>query len=57
MLFLAGCVLIFQGCSVEVSKEAGAIHQIYAALQYCTGFVLVGLALILNALRVIANNQ
>jgi len=57
VLFLVGFGLIFNGLSVEISKDVGAIHQVYAAAQYCTGFVIVSLSLILNMLRNIANKQ
>lgn len=57
VLTVLGIGLVLNGCSVEISKDAGAIHQVYAALNYCTGLLLIAAAFILEALRSIARNQ
>jgi len=48
MVFLSiiGAALIFNGCTLHTES---AIHQIYAAIQYCTGFMLIGIAMLINS--------
>jgi hypothetical protein len=54
VVFFAGCALILSGCLPE---ERNALNQIHSAVQYCTGWLLIAAALILEALRQIARNQ
>jgi hypothetical protein len=54
VVFLLGFGLVQGGLSI---KNANAINEVYAGIQYCTGLVIICLSLILNMLRNIANNQ
>lgn len=45
-LFGMGSLLVLLGFSVEADAKS-AMHQIHAAIQYCTGFVLIGMAAIM----------
>jgi hypothetical protein len=56
-LCVVGIALIINGCMVEISKESGAIHQVYSAINYCTGWLMLAAALIIEALRSISRNQ
>jgi hypothetical protein len=58
VLVIAGLLLILVGCSGELSKSArangSAIRQTVCVIQYCTGFILLGLGAILELLIAIA---
>jgi hypothetical protein len=55
-LFVIGCGLIAQGCWVELVAK-NSMNQIYAAINYCSGFILLGAALFLDGLRSLCRNQ
>jgi ABC-type transport system involved in multi-copper enzyme maturation permease subunit len=46
LLSILGCALVFNGCTMQTES---AIHQIYAAIQYCSGFMLIGIAMLINS--------
>ena len=50
ILCLAGIALAIEGFLILGQAES-VMHQTYAAINYCTGFVLVALAFVLDALR------
>jgi hypothetical protein len=54
ILLFIGCGLVFGGCNGEQAEsqnpEGSAIRQTVYAVQYCSGFILIGLSLILAAL-------
>jgi hypothetical protein len=58
VLVIAGLLLILAGCRGELSESArangSAIRQTVYAIQYCNGFILLGLGAILELLIVIA---
>jgi hypothetical protein len=56
ILFLVGLSLVVEGCSVSFGADS-ASHQTYGAINYCSGFILIAAAFILDALRVISKNQ
>lgn len=43
-----GIALIVVGCAGE---DKNGINQVYSAIQYCTGWLLIAAALVLDALR------
>ena len=53
---LVGLGLIVVGCGGELEAK-GAIQQIYAAIQYCSGLLLMAAAFILNAINDITNRD
>ena len=55
-LFIFGFIFIVSGFGSELTAKS-SIHQCYGALQYCTGFVLMGLALIIETLGQIGNRN
>jgi NAD-dependent SIR2 family protein deacetylase len=48
-LCLVGMGLIFMG-GVAEARAQSVMHQIYGAIQYCTGFLLMGVALLINVI-------
>jgi hypothetical protein len=51
LLFLLGLGLLFTGCT---TKTETAMHQIYAAINYCTGFLLIAIACLMDAVLIVA---
>jgi hypothetical protein len=53
-LFIIGCGLVLSGCGNEIDEEnkleGSAIRQTVFAIQYCTGFILIALSLIIATL-------
>lgn len=52
-LVMVGCGMVFSGClgtAGEISGEGSAVRSLFYAVNYATGFVLLGLALVLSAL-------
>lgn len=56
LLAVFGLGLIVFGCANEAASK-NAMNQIYAAIQYCTGLLLIAAALLLDGLRNITRNQ
>jgi predicted amidophosphoribosyltransferase len=52
-LTLVGMGLLVSGFKIELSSDT-VLQQTIAAIQYCTGFVLIGIALVLDAMGRIA---
>jgi hypothetical protein len=52
-LFIVGCGLVFVGCSdsfeESLRKDPSAIRETVNSIQYCTGFILIGLSPIIAA--------
>jgi len=56
LLAVTGILFVVSGCDSELSAKT-AMHQTTSAIQYCTGWLLIAAALLLEALRAIAKNQ
>jgi len=54
VLFIVGCGLVLNGCGGELDEskrsEGSAIRQTVYALQYGSGFISIGLSMVLAAL-------
>jgi len=59
LVFVIALGLIVSGCAElgEAHPEAGAIRQVSYTMQYCTGFILVALLLIVCALHHIIRSK
>ena len=53
---MIGAALVFQGCTVDLDAKS-VMHQTYAAINYCSGFLMIAAALILDGLRSVTKNQ
>jgi len=53
-LFIVGCGLVFVGCADSIqesqSENNSAIRETVNAIQYCSGFFLIGISLIIATL-------
>jgi len=52
ILALLGLGLVLSGCAAESHSES-AMQQTLAAIQYCTGFIVLGLAFLLDGIGMI----